>query len=76
MLRNLIWVLAALIGLTAIDVQTIKAAETQKSDMISLSNVAPELYFQLRRYHKFYGDPNTIDGGLTERSQLLCWQCS
>ena len=38
---------------------------------ISLAEVAPELYYQLRRYPKFYGDPNTIHGGLLERSHLL-----
>jgi porin len=38
---------------------------------VSLAEVAPELYFQLRRYPKFYGDPNTTEGGIIERSQLL-----
>jgi len=38
---------------------------------ISLAEVAPELYYQLRRYPKFYGDPNTKLGGLAERTQLL-----
>jgi len=37
---------------------------------ISLAEVAPELYYQLRRYPKFYGDDNTIHGGLLERSYL------
>jgi porin len=38
---------------------------------VSLAAVAPELYYQLRRYPKFYGDPNTRAGGLGERSQVL-----
>ncbi|HXV82601.1 MAG TPA: hypothetical protein VEG60_22275, partial [Candidatus Binatia bacterium] len=38
---------------------------------ISLAEVTPELYYQLRRYPKFYGDPNTIRGDLLERTQLL-----
>ncbi|MEN8688607.1 MAG: carbohydrate porin [Desulfobacterales bacterium] len=43
---------------------------TQKSK-ISLAEVAPELYYQLRRYSKFYGDDNTNQGALLERSHLL-----
>jgi carbohydrate-selective porin OprB len=48
------------------------AADTSsKKAKISLAEIAPELYYQLRRYPKFYGDPNTNRGGLLERSQLL-----
>jgi len=48
------------------------AADTShKSSKISLAKVAPELYYQLRRYPKFYGDDNTIHGGLLERSYIL-----
>ena len=48
-----------------------KAATSSKNQKISLAEVAPELYYQLRRYPKFYGDDNTIHGGLLERSHLL-----
>ena len=44
---------------------------TSTNGKISLAEVAPELYYQLRRYPKFYGDGNTIQGGLLDRSQLL-----
>jgi carbohydrate-selective porin OprB len=48
------------------------AADTSsKAAKISLAEVAPELYYQLRRYPKFYGDDNTIHGTLLERSYLL-----
>jgi len=69
--------------LSVIDVQALKAGEpakagdataagaSKKEEKISLAVVAPELYFQLRRYPKFYGDPNTSHGGLLERSFLL-----
>lgn len=65
------------------DVQPLEAAELEKSEetaaadtsskegKISLAEVAPELYFQMRRYPKFYGDPNTRQGSLLERTQLL-----
>lgn len=42
-----------------------------EQELIALSEVAPEVYYQLRRYPKFYGDVNTTHGSLTERSQLL-----
>ena len=44
---------------------------SSRNAKISLAEVAPELYYQLRRYPKFYGDDNTIHGGLLERSYLL-----
>jgi len=39
--------------------------------MVSLAEEAPELYYQLRRYPKFYGDPNTINGRMLDRSYLF-----
>lgn len=41
------------------------------SGPVSLADVAPELYYALRRYPKFYGDDNTIHGGPFERAYLL-----
>ena len=38
---------------------------------LSLAEMAPELYYQLRRYPKFYGDPNTQVGGFMDRTHLL-----
>ena len=37
---------------------------------LSLIEKAPELINAVRRYPKFYGDKNTIDGGFFERSYL------
>ena len=83
MLQKSIWLLTLLFSFTVFDAQFLKAAEdaksgekttvetSSKSGKISLAEVAPELYYQLRRYPKFYGDDNTIHGGLLERSYLL-----
>ena len=77
MFRSVIWVSAILLAVSCIDVQTSSASETgqtkevKDSGTVALSEVAPELYFQLRRYPKFYGDPNTVHGGLSQRSFLL-----
>ena len=83
MLQKSILLLTLLLVFTVFDAQILKAAETAKSgeettvetssknDKISLAVVAPELYYQLRRYPKFYGDDNTTHGGLLERSYLL-----
>lgn len=54
--------------------QTFAAEATgtaSKNEKISLVETAPELYYQLRRYNKFYGDKNTVHGDLRERSFLL-----
>ena len=71
MCRNVIWMLAILLVLAGIDVRTLKAEDTTEPGKIALSEVAPELYFQMRRYPKFYGDPNTTHGSLVERSFLF-----
>ena len=49
----------------------IPAKEKIKKQKISLSEVEPELIYALRGYSKFYGDQNTVHGGLFERSYLL-----
>ena len=83
MLRKTIWVGMILCFFAVLEAQPLKAEEparsgeatvaesSSKNAKISLAEVAPELYYQLRRYPKFYGDPNTIHGGLLERSYLL-----
>ena len=49
--------------------------EPSEKKFISLLDAAPQLYYQLIRYPKFYGDPNmdrsTIDGSVFERQYLL-----
>lgn len=83
MLKKIFWVAMLLCFLTVPGVQPVRAEEpaetseksevgpSTKNSKISLAEVAPELYYQLRRYPKFYGDANTAQGGLLERSQLL-----
>lgn len=51
--------------------QATASSTSSEQGKISLADVAPELYYQLRRYPKFYGDRNTNRGGLLERTQLL-----
>ena len=46
-------------------------AGSPNKDMISLAEQAPEGYYALRRYPKFYGDPNTTLGSIWDRSQLF-----
>ncbi|WP_163338491.1 carbohydrate porin [Desulfopila sp. IMCC35008] len=77
MLKTVIWLLVSVFAVGSVDVQISIAEETaqveknESSGKIALSEVAPELYFQLRRYQKFYGDPNMINGDLSERSFLF-----
>ena len=77
MYRDVICSLALVVAIAGIDVRTLSAAETTQtkevktSSAIALSEAAPELYYQLRRYPQFYGDPNTVHGGLSQRSFLL-----
>ena len=83
MLQKAIWIVTLLLLIASLNTQPLRAEETKesnkataaesspKSPKISLAEVAPELFYQLRRYPKFYGDPNTIHGNLLERSYLL-----
>ena len=83
MVHKAIWFVILLLFFTSMDAKPLKAEEPAPSneattagtsstnDKISLAQVAPELYYQLRRYPKFYGDENTVRGGLFERSFLL-----
>ena len=43
----------------------------QSGHLLSLVEVAPELYFTAKRRSKFYGDPNTAGGNILERSFLF-----
>ena len=82
-LQRAVWILTLAFSLEAGDAQLLRSQEpaqtssptaadkSSNNDKISLADAAPELYYQLRRYSKFYGDPNTNRGGLLERSQLL-----
>jgi len=45
------------------------AAETDEG-MMSLVDLAPELIWAVRRYPKFYGDKNTVQGDIFKRSYL------
>ena len=47
------------------------AAETTGKGKFSLIEAAPELYYSAMRYDKFFGDANTVHGGILERSSLL-----
>ncbi len=77
MLQKVILIAMMICFFAVIDARPIKADEATTSgtsstnEKISLAKVAPELYYQLRRYPKFYGDENTVHGGLFERSFLL-----
>ncbi len=44
---------------------------TQGEGKFSLIEAAPELYYAAMRYDKFFGDANTVQGGIFERSYLL-----
>lgn len=47
------------------------AGETTEKGKVSLAEAAPDLYYQGRRYPKFYGDNNTVHGDILRRSQLI-----
>lgn len=78
MQRGIIYLLVMVVVLTALHANPLRAEEsaestdtTAKNETISLAEVAPELYYSLRRYPKFYGDPNTMQGELFKQTQLL-----
>ncbi len=49
----------------------ILAGKTAEKGKVSLAEVETELFYELRRYPKFYGDDNTVHGNIFQRSQLL-----
>jgi len=55
----------------ATDNTATSTVSTQSNGMVSLIEVAPELYYMAKRYNTFYGDANTVQGDLLERSTLL-----
>ncbi len=46
-------------------------AETARKGKFSLTEASPELFYSAMRYDKFFGDANTVHGGILERSNLL-----
>jgi carbohydrate-selective porin OprB len=67
----------ALLALIGFGLSVPAAAETDDKDgaqgggKFSLTEAAPELFYAAMRYDKFFGDANTVDGGIFERSQLI-----
>ncbi|MCP4926308.1 MAG: hypothetical protein GY916_10215, partial [Gammaproteobacteria bacterium] len=78
MYRKLIFSLVLFVGIAGLFTHPLKAEAEEKSanktaghNKISLAEVEPAIYYAFRRYSKFYGDENTIHGGLLQRSNLL-----
>ncbi len=57
-------------GSTA-DTKSTGAAARQNSGMLSLIEMAPELYHTAKRYDRFYGDANTTHGHILETGYLF-----
>ena len=83
MLRKVIFILTLSVCVMGFCAQSLKADEPAKAvdetpagksdenGKVSLTEVETELVYELRRYPKFYGDDNTVDGDIFHRSQLL-----
>ena len=76
--RKLVFSLILFIWIAGLFVVPLKAEEsansankTSKDKKISIAEVEPVIYYAFRRYSRFYGDENTIHGGLLKRSNLL-----
>ena len=76
--RKLMFSLVLFVWIAVLFTHPLKAEDEIKSankttghNKISLSEVEPAIYYSFRRYSKFYGDENTIHGGLLKRSNLL-----
>ena len=72
--RKLIFSLVLFVWIAVLFTHPLNAEEEAKSanktsghNKISLAEVEPAIYYSFRRYSKFYGDENTIHGGLLER---------
>ena len=72
--RKLIFSLVLFVWIAVLFTHPLKAEDEIKSankttghNKISLAEVEPVIYYSFRRYSKFYGDENTILGGLLER---------
>ena len=55
----------------ATDAKVADAASHHRKGKLSLIEVAPELYYTAKRYSRFYGDANTVQGNILERSYLF-----
>ena len=65
-----------LLGLTVLAIIAVglvrpATAETAGKGKFSLIEAAPELFYSAKRYDKFFGDANTVGGGIFERSALI-----
>jgi porin len=69
--RTIVTALAATSAVASSALGQATNAPAAKDGMASLVQAAPELYFAMRRYPEFYGDPNTQLGNLWDRTQLL-----
>ena len=68
--RKLVTTLAATSAVASSAFGQVTNAPAAKAGMISLAEAAPGLYYSMRRYPEFYGDPNTVIGNLWDRTQL------
>jgi len=68
--RKIVTALAATGAVASAALGQATNAPAAKDGMVSLAEAAPELYYAMRRYPEFYGDPNTKAGDLLERTQL------
>ena len=55
----------------AADTTAAGSAPNQRKGKASLIEAAPELYYTAKRYSRFYGDANTVQGNILERSYLF-----
>ena len=55
----------------ASDNTTASTTPDKNKGKVSLIEMAPELYYTAKRYSRFYGDANTVQGDLSERSYIL-----
>ena len=68
---NIVTALLATIAVTSSALGEVTKEPSANEDMISLAEAEPGIYYALRRYPKFYGDPNTELGNLWHRTQLF-----
>lgn len=76
--RKRILALALCVWVAGLGGRSLKAAElprpsskTPQTSKMSLIEVAPELFYTAKRYDRFYGDANTVQGSVLERSFLV-----
>ena len=59
------------IACSVLSASNVFAAADDNEGKLSLIEVAPSLYYSAKRYWEFYGDKNTTQGSISERSHLL-----